>query len=65
MISQNEVSCLGVAFGFQTWFGGFSSLYVYWSLAKHVTVSINTTYKKECCDWILIQPSTEVDDAIC
>ena len=29
---------------------------VYCSLARDATVSINTTYKVGCCDWILIYP---------
>ena len=38
---------------------------VYCSYAMDVAVSINTTYKIGCCDWILIQPCTEVDNSTC
>ena len=37
---------------------------VYYSLAS-VTVLINIICKIVCCNWILIQPCTEVDNAMC
>ena len=38
---------------------------VYCFLARDVAVAVNTTYKIGCCDWILIQPCSEVDNAMC
>ena len=46
-------------------FGCSSTTMVYYSLTRDVGVSINMTYKIECCGWILIQPCNEVDNAMC
>ena len=44
-------------------FGGTSIVYgILLGCCRDVAVSINTTYEIGCCDWILIQPNTEVNN---
>ena len=66
MISIKWGSFLGVLFvdsKQRISFGGTSIVYgILLGCCRDVAVSINTTYEIGCCDWILIQPSTEVNN---
>ena len=67
LLKLTEISCFGRCLWIPNneFHLGVPVLYmVYCSLARYVTVSINAAYKIGCCNWILIQHCTEVDNAM-